>query len=45
MYRHLDKTYQIDHGFINKDRMKRYKVIDDKDWLQILDHYPIVFRI
>lgn len=43
LYRHLYKGYHIDHCFIEKKRIKKYKVLLDEKWLKLSDHIPIMF--
>lgn len=45
LYRHLDKGYHIDHCFMQKERIKNYKVVEDKEWLIYSDHMPIMLEI
>lgn len=43
MYRKVEKTYHIDHCFINSDKLKSYEVLDSS-WLDISDHVPIILN-
>ncbi len=45
LYRHLDKGYHIDHCFVKKSRIKDYKIVSDKDYLNYSDHLPIELEI
>lgn len=41
LHRHLDKAYHIDHCFINKALLLKYKVLNYNDYLDKSDHVPI----
>lgn len=44
MYRKIEKTFHIDHCFINSDMLQTYEVLD-RSWLEISDHIPVVLEI
>lgn len=44
MYRKAEKTFHIDHCFINPGMIQNYKVLD-RSWLEISDHVPIVLEM
>ena len=45
LYRHKDKGYHIDYCFIDKERLKKFEILNDARWLEISDHLPIVIEI
>lgn len=45
LYRHFDKQYHIDYCFANKKSIKNFEVLDDKEWLKLSDHFPIMVDI
>lgn len=45
LYRHKDKGYHTDYCFIDKKRIKKFKVLNESKWLEISDHLPIVIEI
>lgn len=44
LYKHLDKGYHIDHCFIKKDRIKKYQILFDENWLKYSDHMPVILE-
>ncbi len=45
LYRHPEKGYHIDHCFIEKDRIKDYKIMAGEEWLKYSDHLPVMLTI
>lgn len=45
LYRHLDKGYHIDYCFIEKNRIKNFKILHHEIWLNFSDHIPILVEI
>ncbi|MBQ8785276.1 MAG: endonuclease/exonuclease/phosphatase family protein [Alphaproteobacteria bacterium] len=45
LYRHLDKGYHIDYAFIDKNRIKSFKILNSEEWLIYSDHKPIILEI
>lgn len=45
MYRHLDKTYHLDHVFAASDNVKYLEVGYGNHWIEFSDHVPIVFEV
>jgi exonuclease III len=45
LYKHLDKSYHIDHCFVNKDRICHYTIGNVDKWLKHSDHMPIEIEL
>ena len=41
LFKHIDKSYHIDHCFANVDRIIDYSIFETNKWLQYSDHIPI----
>lgn len=45
MYRNAEKAYHIDHCFVNKMLIQKYRVHNKEEWLAYSDHTPIELDI
>ena len=45
LYRNLEKGYHIDYCFIEKSRIKSFRILDGKGWIEFSDHIPIMVEI
>lgn len=41
LYKHIDKSYHIDHCFANREKIKSYSIYGEDIWLKYSDHRPI----
>lgn len=45
MYRNAERRYHIDHCFVKPDMILSYKVLEEKRWLELSDHFPIMLEL
>lgn len=45
LYKNPDKRYHIDYCFLNPEHIANFKILNEKAWLELSDHYPIQIEI